>query len=169
MQNDLTHQEQELIFSHFKDLEKAGKLKTCHFDCKLEDRPRFFIKYLYDEDVLLEASTQSFFYAQAEKSRFVAPGIPKNFGTFRRGGRFFFVMENIEVTTMEKCNVEDEKAIEKAAFAIKWLFDQMDSISSSVFGRISSKEDAIFLARVLQRSRGTSTLCQFQSPLYIRL
>ena len=67
----------------YKNLPLDEKKDSNHFDIDLPVKPTWFVKC--DGDVLTEASTQSFFYARAQKDK-SAPGIPKVYDAFCKEG-----------------------------------------------------------------------------------
>ena len=93
MPKELTETERDIIVSHFKCLREAGVGETRFFGFYLPGKPPLFIKH--GDDVLAEASTQSFFCALAQGNT-SAPLIPKVFDAFCQQGYYFFVMENPE-------------------------------------------------------------------------
>jgi hypothetical protein len=95
-----------------------------------------FVKY--GDDVLAEASTQSFFHALAQKDK-SAPGIPKVYDAFFEEGYCFFAMQKINVPTLSTCDIPEDHAVQSVASAVEWLLAQMPSVPDSVFGRISEE------------------------------
>ena len=49
------------------------------------------------------------------------------------------VMEKIATPTLSDCGISEEKGIDYAASAVKWLLDQSLSVPETFFGRISSE------------------------------
>lgn len=98
-----------------------------------------FVKY-GDSDLLAQASTQSFFHALAQKD-ISAPGIPAVYNVFCRDVWHFLVMEHVGFRTLEACNPD---AVKFVAPAVKWLLDQMPSVPSSLFGRISATKARVW-------------------------
>ncbi|GJJ09726.1 hypothetical protein Clacol_003950 [Clathrus columnatus] len=146
--NELTQTERDRIVEYFNDIVKKDDFYTNHFDIDLEGRPTFFVKYGLDEneyglDVLVEASTQSFFYALAQNDK-SAPRIPKVYDAFQQDKRRFFVMEKIELPTLSSCEISEGDAVKSAASALKWLLAQLPSVPSSIFGRISSEPSCVW-------------------------
>jgi len=137
---ELTQLERDAIVSHFKVLLEAGMEETRFFDIHLPGKPFLCIKH-GDSDVLVEASTQSFFYALAQGNT-SAPLIPKVFDAFHQEGYCFFVMEKIEAPTLRTSSIPKTEAVERVASAVKWLLDQMPLVPVSAFGRISSEKGA---------------------------
>ncbi|GJJ09759.1 hypothetical protein Clacol_003983 [Clathrus columnatus] len=133
--NELTQIERERIVEYFENMPGNEKCHTNHFDINLEGRPTFFVKYGLDG--LVEASTQSFFYALAQKDE-SAPRIPKVYDAFQ-DGYGFFVMEKIKLPTLSTCEISEDNAVKSVASAIEWLFAQLPSVPTSIFGRISSE------------------------------
>lgn len=115
--------------------------KTRFFKYTLPDRPKLFIKLAYD--VVAEASTQHFFYlcAQGDES---APRIAKVFDAFYSPpGYQILVMEKIDAPTLSDCGLSEEVVVKHAAFAMRWLLDQLPSVPSTCFGRITSEPEAV--------------------------
>ncbi|KIK22950.1 hypothetical protein PISMIDRAFT_11219 [Pisolithus microcarpus 441] len=108
---------------------------TNHFDIDLEGKPALFVKY--GSDILVEASTQSFFHALAQDES--APGIPKVYDAFCEEGYCFSVMEKIELPTLSTCKISEDDAVQSVASIVKWLLTQAPSVPPSIFGRISSE------------------------------
>ena len=135
----LSQTECDEIAQHFFNLPFSVKHKTNHFDFELPERPRLFVKYGSD-DLLAQASTQSFFHALAQKD-ISAPGIPAVYNAFCKDGYCFLVMENVGLPTLEAC---DPDAVKFVAPAVKWLLDQMSSVPSSLFGRISDTKACVW-------------------------
>ncbi|GJJ09761.1 hypothetical protein Clacol_003985 [Clathrus columnatus] len=138
--NELTQTERERIVEYFKNMSGYERCHTNHFDINLEGRPTFFVKY--GLDVMAEASTQSFFYALAQKDE-SAPQIPRVYDAFQ-DGYGFFVMEKIELPILSTCEISEDDAIKSVASAIKWLLAQLPSVPTSIFGRISSEPSCVW-------------------------
>ncbi|KAI5990900.1 hypothetical protein EDD15DRAFT_2169707, partial [Pisolithus albus] len=136
---ELTQTERDRIFDHFQSLYERAF--TNHFDIDLEGKPTLFVKY--GCDVLAEASTQSFFYALAQKDE-SAPGIPKVYDAFCEKGWCFFVMEKIELPTLSTCEISEDDAVQSVTPIVKWLLAQAPSVPPSIFGRISSEEACVW-------------------------
>ncbi|KAJ3530289.1 hypothetical protein NMY22_g8637 [Coprinellus aureogranulatus] len=137
--HELTELERDAVVAHLKCLRESGvrsqDLRT--FECSLPGKPPLFVKQA--PDVLAEASTQHFFHVLSNADK-TAPGVPKVFDAFvSQDGAAFMVMEKVEAPTLSECGISEEEAIEHAAFAVKWLLDQLPSVPKECFGRISSE------------------------------
>jgi len=107
------------------------------FGFSLPGRPPLFIKQ--SDDILNEASTQHFFHLLANSDE-SAPRVPKVFDAFySEEGYCLMVMEKIAAPTLSECGISEEKAVEHAASAVKWLLDQLPSVPYASFGRLSSE------------------------------
>lgn len=137
----LTEPQRKAIFTHFNSISRVERSKTNHFDFALGEHS-LFVKY-GDNDLLDEASTQSFFYALAQKDS-SAPRIPAVYSAFREGGRYFLVMERVALPTVATCAISDIEAVQGVASAVKWLLDQMPSVPSTIFGRISYRKTCVW-------------------------
>jgi len=138
---ELTQSERKDIVEYFKNIPRDERGNTNHFDIDLEGKPTLFVKC--GDDVLAEASTQSFFYALAQKDE-LAPGIPKVYDAFCEEGYCFSVMEKIEMPTLSTCDILGDDAVQSVAPAIKWLLAQIPSVPTSIFGRISSEQACVW-------------------------
>ncbi|KAF8958880.1 hypothetical protein BDZ97DRAFT_1433973 [Flammula alnicola] len=130
----------DIVLDYFKKL--SGVDETNNFDLYLPNVGRAFVKY-GDDDILVEAETQAFFYrlAQGDSS---APRIPQVYGAFHgTRGRYFLVMEYVVAPTLEewaptealKRKIEVlNLAASVAAPAVHWLLHQ--KVPPSTFGRI---------------------------------
>ncbi|GJJ09763.1 hypothetical protein Clacol_003987 [Clathrus columnatus] len=134
--NELSQTERERIVEYYENIVEKKNFYAKYFDIDLEGRPTFFVKHGLDG--LVEASTQSFFYNLAQKDE-SAPRIPKVYDAFRQNGHCFFVMEKIELPTLSTCEISEDDAVKSVASAIEWLFAQLPSVPTSIFGRISSE------------------------------
>lgn len=109
------------------------------FSLSLPGRPPIFIKHC-DYDVYAEASTQVFFHTLAQRDT-SAPRVPRVLDAFGTPeGNYFLVMEKVEATTLDSPDISEERAVQLAASAVKWLQDQLPSVPDTIFGRISSVE-----------------------------
>ncbi len=89
------------IVEYFNSLPLARN-QTNHCDFDRPGKPTFFVKY-GDNDLLDEASAQSFFYALIQKDSSV-PRISAVYNAFRGEGYYFIVMERIKMPTLRACN-----------------------------------------------------------------
>ncbi|KAF9513882.1 hypothetical protein BS47DRAFT_1362110 [Hydnum rufescens UP504] len=157
----LSQPERIQIVQYFLNLPPNQRNKTKHFNFNLPERPALLVKY-GDQDLLAEASTQSFFQALAREGR-SAPGPPAVYNAFCWNGYYFIVMEKVDLPTLAACDsIRDDDAVQLVASAVGWLLAQMPAVPDSLFGRISTSEAC--LARLLQRSGRTGTLRQLRSP-----
>ncbi|KAF9067662.1 hypothetical protein BDP27DRAFT_901226, partial [Rhodocollybia butyracea] len=72
-----------------------------------------------------------------------APRIPKVLDAFSFKRGYIVAMEKIAAPTLSACNISEEEAVEYAAFAMKWLIDQLPSVPDTSFGSILSKETPV--------------------------
>ncbi|KAJ3506545.1 hypothetical protein NLJ89_g6808 [Agrocybe chaxingu] len=141
--HELNIDEHKAIIAHLKSLEESdsGEEGMRCFPLNLPGRPPLFIKHC-DYDILAEATTQNFFHLLA-KDDASAPRIPRVLDAFSSDeGDCFAVMEKIDAQTLGDCGIPEAEAVDLAAFAVKWLQDQLPSVPDTVFGRISSEEEA---------------------------
>ena len=138
MLHELSKPEREAIVAHIMGLEDVGGEEMQRsFEVTLPGRPPLFVKQ--SDDILVEASTQTFFYLLAKEDK-SAPRIPKVFDAFSSDeGYRFMVMEKIVAPSLSDCNISEEEAVEYAASAVKWLLNQLPSVPLSSFGTISSE------------------------------
>ncbi|KZP19526.1 hypothetical protein FIBSPDRAFT_862667 [Athelia psychrophila] len=140
--HELTKLEREAIVTHLKGLVDAGEEEMRSFDFSLPGRPPLFIKH--SGDILAEASTQHFFHLLANSNE-SAPRVPKVFDAFSSDeGYRLMVMEKIAAPTLSDCGISEEKAVEHAASAVKWLLDQLPSVPYTSFGRVSSEKAPVW-------------------------
>jgi len=142
VQESLAAREKEDIFKHWKNTPLAERSNTNHFDFVREGKPTFFVKY-GGYDILDQASTQAFFHSLAQGGS-SAPHIPAVYSAFRWEGRHFLIMEKVDMPTLEICDISETEAVQSAAFAVGWLLDQMHSIPSDMFGRISFRSTPVW-------------------------
>jgi len=142
VQESLTEREKEVIFKHWKNTPLAERSSTNHFDFVREGKPTLFVKY-GGHDLLDEGSTQTFFHSLAQSDS-SAPHIPAVYSAFRLEGRHFLVMEKVDMPTLESCGIAENDAIQRAASAVGWLLNQMHSIPSDMFGRISFRSTPVW-------------------------
>ncbi|KAF9075062.1 hypothetical protein BDP27DRAFT_1443534 [Rhodocollybia butyracea] len=138
--HELAELERDAIITHLHSLvdHHVREEDIRSFEFSLPGRPSLFIKS--GPDVLVEASTQHFFYLLSNGDE-SAPRIPKVFDAFySERGYCFLVMEKVAAPTLSDCEISEEEAVEHAAFAVKWLLDQLTSVPDTCFGRISSEE-----------------------------
>ena len=76
----LTEPQREAIVTHFNGIPRAERSKTNNFDFVRPGKPTWFVKYGFN-DLLDEASTQSFFYTLAWEDN-SAPRIPAVYSAF---------------------------------------------------------------------------------------
>ncbi|TFK68004.1 hypothetical protein BDN72DRAFT_879313 [Pluteus cervinus] len=138
----LTELEREDIVKYFKNIPEAERMETNHFDFVRQKKPTWFVKY-GDSDLLDEASTQSFFYTLAQEDG-SAPRIPAVYSVFRGEGYYFFVMEKIDMPTLETCDIPETDAVQHVASAVRWLLDQMPLVPKTIFGRISVRNTRVW-------------------------
>jgi hypothetical protein len=139
----LSQPELDEIVKYFMSLPRVQTIKTNHFDFDRPGKPTLFVKYGV-KDLLDEASTQSFFYDLAQKDS-SAPRIPAVYNAFRGEGIYFIVMEKIDLPSLEACNsISEDYAVQHVASAVKWIFDQMSSIPTTTFGRISPRKACVW-------------------------
>ena len=138
MLHELAKPEREAIVAHIMGLEDVGGEEMRRsFEVTLPGRPPLFVKQ--SDDILVEASTQTFFHLLAKDDK-SAPRIPKVFDAFSSDeGYCFMVMEKIVAPSLSDCNISEEEAVEYAASAVKWLLNQLPSVPLSSFGTISSE------------------------------
>ncbi|TFK61456.1 hypothetical protein BDN72DRAFT_849639 [Pluteus cervinus] len=105
-------------------------METNHFDFVRQETPTWFVKY-GDSDLLDEASTHS------------APRISAVYGVFREG-YYFFVMEKIDMPTLETSDIPETEAVQHVASAVRWPLDQMPLVPNTVFGRISARNTRVW-------------------------
>ena len=140
MPHELTKLEREAIVTHLKGLGDAKEEEMRSFELTLPDKPPLFVKR--SDDILVEASTQNFFYLLAKKDK-SAPQISKAFDAFSsEEGYCFMVMEKIADPTLSDCDISEEQAVEYATSAVMRLLDQLPSVPASSFGTISSESQA---------------------------
>ena len=53
-------------------------------------------------------------------------------------------MEKVDLPSVATCAIEEITAIQDIASAVKWLFDQMPLLPSTIFGRISFRKACVF-------------------------
>lgn len=53
-------------------------------------------------------------------------------------------MEKVDLPTVATCAIEEITAIQDIASAVKWLFDQMPLVPSTIFGRISFRKACVW-------------------------
>ncbi|CAA7261046.1 unnamed protein product [Cyclocybe aegerita] len=143
--HELNTDEHKAIVTHLKSLEESdcGEEGMRCFPLSLPGRPPLFIKHSY-YDILAEANTQNFFYLLA-KDDASAPRIPRVLDAFSSDeGDCFVVMEKIDAQTLGDCGIPEAEAVDLAAFAVKWLQDQLSSVPDTVFGRISFEEAPVW-------------------------
>lgn len=139
----LSQPERDEIVNFFKSLSSAQTRNTNHFDINFPGKPTLFVKY-GDNDLLDEASTQSFFCALSKKDP-SAPRIPAVYNAFCGEGYYFLVMEKIDLPTLKSCDfIPDDHATQCVAPAVKWLLEQMPSVPSAIFGRISNRRACVW-------------------------
>lgn len=138
----LTQIEREDIVKYFKNIPRAKRGKTNHFDFMQQEKPPWFVKY-GGNDLLDEASTQFFFHtlAQGDSS---APRIPAVYSAFRGEGYYFLVMEKVDMPTLETCDIPEADAVQSVASAVGWLLNQMPLVPSTIFGRISARKTRVW-------------------------
>lgn len=85
------------IVKYFNSLPLAQTNQTNHFDFERPGKPTLFVKY-GDDDLLDEASTQSFFHALAQRdSSARTPCILAVYNAFCGEGYYFIIMEKINM------------------------------------------------------------------------
>lgn len=140
MPHELTTLEREAIAAHIRSLldAKAAPEDMRTFEFNLPGRPPLFVKQAHD--ILLEASTQHFFYLLSIEDE-SAPRIPRVFDAFLSTDHWsFMVTEKIDAPTLSECkDISDEEAVEYAARAVKWLLAQLPRVPDTCFGRIASE------------------------------
>ena len=135
--DELTPSKREAIVAHLKGLGDTGGEETRSFDFSLLGRPPLFVKQ--SDEVLVEGSTQTFFYLLSIRDK-SGPRVPKVFAAFSSDdGYSFMVMEKIAAPTLSDGNISEEKAVECAAFAVKWLIGRLPWVPPSSLGTYSSQ------------------------------
>ena len=125
------------VIDHVRTLSNVND--NNNFIFRQSGKPTFFVKY-GDEDALVEAKTQMYFYdlAQHDDS---APRIPKVYDVFDDSVRYYSVMEYVEGQTLETAVSSEVDAVTLATSAIRWLLNQ--KLPPSEFGTIASSDVSV--------------------------